>query len=319
MRHEAAHPPYPVRARAAVVGALCVAVLGLLIPYSDLKLQGTWIAACHLPIAVFVIQLVLVLGVNSALRLLAPRLTFTRADLAVIYAMMLVGSGIPSFGLTEYLLPTLAGMRYFATPENKWESTFFELVPDWLAPTDSKAVLSFFEGLHPGESIPWSAWVTPLCAWTGLALVLFAFMGCLSTVFRRQWVEREHLIFPLVQLPLDMLGDGGEGALAASVTVVALVDNEGIDDRGGSLDRRDAVADRLVLQPRAVVRRVVGDDGDGRHSIAVGVGQAQGQGVGPAAGQPAVVGGDSHAGRIDRVTAYEESAPKAACAETECL
>ena len=195
----------PVRARAVAIGVLCVAAIGLIVPYSDLKLQGTWIAACHLPIVVFVIQLVLVLAINSGLRLLLPGIMLRPADLAVIYAMMLVGSGIPSFGLTEYLLPTLAGMRYFATPENKWDSAFFSLVPDWLAPSDSRAVTGFLEGLHPGESIPWSAWVTPLLAWTGLALVLFLLMGCLSAVFRRQWVEREHLIFPLVQLPLDML------------------------------------------------------------------------------------------------------------------
>ena len=198
-----------VSARAVIIGLVCVCTLGLLIPYSDLKLQGTWIAACHLPIGVLVIQFLLIVVVNSALRLLVRKFALKAGELLAVYAMMLVGSGIPSFGLTEYLFPTLAGMRYFATVENKWEPTFFHLVPDWIAPTDTRAALDFFEGLHPGEPIPWDAWLTPILAWTALAAIMLFLMACVSAVFRRQWVENEHLIFPLVQLPLDMV-DGLE-------------------------------------------------------------------------------------------------------------
>ena len=205
--------PSGVTRRAVFVGAVCVAALGLLIPYSDLKLQGTWIACCHLPIGVFVIQLLLITAVNGTLGRLAPRFALRAGELIAIYIMMLVGSGIPSFGLTEYLFPTLAGVRYFASPENKWEETFFQHVPDWIAPTSSKAAADFFEGLHPGESVPWDAWLAPMIAWTALALILFFLMVCVGSIFRRQWIENEHLIFPLVQLPLDMVEGTGQGLL----------------------------------------------------------------------------------------------------------
>jgi hypothetical protein len=103
-----------------------VAGLGLLIPYSDLKLQGTWIAACHLPIGVFCVFFILIGVVNGFLRRFVARRALTVPELLFIYCMMIAGSGIPSFGLTEYLFPTLAGYRYYSSPENKWEDTFFK-------------------------------------------------------------------------------------------------------------------------------------------------------------------------------------------------
>lgn len=208
-------PPgsFGVTRRAVLLGALCALALGLLIPYSDLKLQGTWIAACHLPIAGFFIQFVLIGVFNAALRSALPRFSLKAGELITVYAMMLVASGIPSFGLTEYLFPTLAGPRYFGSPENKWETTFFGYIPDWLAPKDARAVTAFFEGLRPGEALPWRAWATPILAWTALALVLFFLMVCVTAIFRRQWIENEHLIFPLVQLPLDMVERMETGAL----------------------------------------------------------------------------------------------------------
>ena len=198
--------------RALIIGAVCVAGLGFLIPYSDLKLQGTWIAACHLPIGVFCFFFILVGLVNSFLRKAMPRKALAAPELLFIYCMMLAGSGVPSFGLTEYLFPTLVGYRYFASPENKWEDLFFKHIPDWLTPTNEKAVRDFYEGLPPGQPIPWGAWATPLLAWTILALAFFVIMACVTVIFRKQWVENEHLIFPLVQLPLDMM-DGADKSI----------------------------------------------------------------------------------------------------------
>jgi hypothetical protein len=198
--------------RALLLGALCTGLLAVAIPYSDNRLQGTWIACCHLPIGVFFLFLVLVGIGNALLKRLAPQRALSVRELMVVYTMMLVGSGIPSFQLTEYLFPTLAGVRYFARPENKWAETFFRYIPDWLAPTDEFAVRAFYEGLRPGERLPWRPWLIPTIAWTVLALLLFWTMICLTVALRRQWIENEHLIFPLVQLPLDMVEEDDSGS-----------------------------------------------------------------------------------------------------------
>jgi hypothetical protein len=205
LTNESDAPTERPTARAITIGILLTALLGLLIPYGDLKLQGSWISCCHLPIGVVVLFLLVVAVVNPALRVLSRARAFSRAEVVVIYCMMLCGAGIPSFGLTEYLFPTLAGVRYYASPENRWEAIFIKYVPDWLAPTDEAAVTAFFEGLHPGAHIPWGPWVPAIGAWTLLAAGFFLGFVSVSVLLRRQWIEDERLIFPLVQLPIQVL------------------------------------------------------------------------------------------------------------------
>ena len=193
--------------RSVLVGAVFVAVLGVVVPWGDLKIRGTWMSSCHLPIGAVVLFLLVVGLANPLLGLLRRRWRLSRAEVVVIYCMMLAGGGVPSFGLTEYLIPTLAGVRYYASAANRWEDTFFRYIPGWFGPTDEAVIRGFFEGLRPGASIPWRPWVGPLLVWTAFALVLFAGYFCLSVLLRRQWVEHEKLIFPLVQLPIQVLGE----------------------------------------------------------------------------------------------------------------
>ena len=47
---------------------------------------------------------------------------------------------------------------------------------------------------------PWLAWLTPLCYWLGLALVLCLFFYSLNELVFKQWQENEKLIFPIAQL-----------------------------------------------------------------------------------------------------------------------
>ncbi len=140
---------------------------------------------------------------------------FSQSELILIYAMMLVGTGIPSFGLTAYLVPTLTGANYFASPENKWRELFYKYTPKWMVPWDPSkgekqpVAVQFYEGLYYGEPIPWKAWVVPLLMWTLFAFLIFFMTLCLATILRRQWVEGEKLIFPLVQVPLEMTREDG--------------------------------------------------------------------------------------------------------------
>ena len=236
-----------------LIGLIGTAALGVITPWSDLYLRGTWVAACHLPIGAFVL-FVLWAGVgNVVMRTLSRRLGMSRREVLVSYLIMLVAAGIPSFGLTEYLIPTLAGAFYFNTPENGWQTLFFRhipqwfvpvdlraypvvapavrsdwvysiyaLLPRWLHPADPRIITQFYEAL-PGagrmgvsllHAIPWGAWVVPLVAWTGMAYILFFVLLCITVILRRQWVERERLAFPLVQIPLEIARtEPGDSAL----------------------------------------------------------------------------------------------------------
>ena len=245
-REEASHRTGGITRRAVLVGLVGTALLGVATPYSDLFLRGTWIACCHLPIGAFTLFLLVLVVPRLALRALARPLRLSGREVLVSYCLMLVGAGIPSFGLTEYLIPTLAGAFYFDSPENNWRLLFFRHIPQWLVPVDMRAfpevagnlstgwvyglyrllpawlqpadpalIRTFYEGLPQAEhlglralvaAIPWGAWVVPLVAWTVMAYVVFWVVICLSVIMRRQWVERERLTYPLVQLPLEMVG-----------------------------------------------------------------------------------------------------------------
>ncbi len=213
--------------RALVIGIIAVLIIGLATPYSDLVQRGTWVGLTAFPInALFV--LVVLAAVNALIRrvggfVLEPAggragsgtnpPTRTRglapAEMLVVYAMALVAGGIPSFGLTGLLIPYIAGPFYFARPENKYEQVLHPLLPQWMHPRSDYAIAKLYEGLREGQPIPWLDWLGPLAAWTLLAFIMYAAFFCLTTLLRKRWVDDEKLVFPLLQLPIELVRVGG--------------------------------------------------------------------------------------------------------------
>ncbi|NPV48658.1 MAG: hypothetical protein HPY69_17085 [Armatimonadetes bacterium] len=188
--------------RAVTIGLLAVALIALGTPYCDLVVQGTWVGLTAFPISALFLLLVLVSVVNVVPRRVG--LALSRGELIVIYCMMLVAAGIPSFGLTGLLIPYLAGPFYFATPENKWEQSLWPQLPAWLHPPPGRATTGLYEGLRPGAPLPWGEWVLPLAVWSLLALLVYGVFLALCALLRKRWVDDEKLVFPLVQLPVEL-------------------------------------------------------------------------------------------------------------------
>lgn len=204
--------------RALALGLLCVVALSGLISYSDLGVSIGWMGGSHLPAGAVGLFLILLL-LNS---FLPRRWRFRPAEWMVVYGMMLVGAILPSFGLSAQLIPCLIGLNYFTTPENHWASLFYPHLRRWLVPFDpavrqpQEVARDFYEGLHYGEPIPWEAWLLPLASWTVFAFLLFGLLLCLAVILRRQWIDHEKLAFPLVQLPLELVGQGRQPGGQAS-------------------------------------------------------------------------------------------------------
>jgi hypothetical protein len=195
-------PPASTTLRAWLIGLAAVVVLGVVTPYSDLVMRGTWIGLTALPISGLFVLLLLVLVVNALLRGLGRGLA--AGEMLFVYTMVLVAAGIPSFGLTALLVPYLAGPFYFASPENRYEQVLHPHLPTWWHPRSDAAITALYEGVRGSQAIPWGEWVTPLAAWSVLVLAVYAVFFCLSTLLRRRWVDDEKLVFPLVQLPVEM-------------------------------------------------------------------------------------------------------------------
>ena len=157
---------------------------------------------------------ILVLSLGNFLSTLWRRsAALNRRELLVVYVMMIVASAIPEMGLAEELLPIIAGAFYYATPENQWAELFHPYIKDWLVVRDSEAIQQFFEGAPKGQPLPWGAWREPLMYWLPFLIVLSFVMICLMVMVRRQWMERERLIYPLVQTPLEMVQEDPKGGI----------------------------------------------------------------------------------------------------------
>jgi len=197
--------------RSLIIGTVCVLLIAIATPYTDLVVQGTWLGLTSFPISAFFVLIVLAGALNVVARALGAGLT--TAELLVIYSMALVAAGIPSFGLTGLLIPYMAGPFYFASEENRWADTLWPLLPEWLHPPPGPTVQALYEGLRPGAAIPWGDWVVPLLAWTVLAVGVYAVLFCLTALLRRRWVDDEKLVFPLIQLPVEVAGYESERSL----------------------------------------------------------------------------------------------------------
>ena len=195
-----------VTVRAVCVGGLISLGIGLGLPYANMIIKGGLLGHnFNTPAAVFTF-FVFVGGINVALGWARRTWELDPAELATVYIMALLATAIPTVGFSENLLPVIAGFTYYATPENKWEA-FHPHLPSWLVPQDAETVRGFYEGLEPGAPVPWEAWLEPLFYWCILILAIYWVSVCTMVIMRRQWMEREKLLYPLIQVPLDMLRD----------------------------------------------------------------------------------------------------------------
>jgi hypothetical protein len=195
--------------RSALLGLVLAGGLCALTPYNDYVIGNTYIAGNHFPVGAAAVLLALTL-LNLLLRRARSRALLSAQEIAVVYIVVMVTSGIPSTGLLRYLLPLLTIPYYFATPGNRWEQTLWGHLPQWLGVSDPVSSSWFWEGMPSGQSVPWGSWWLPLSRWSLLIAALWLLMLSLAALVRKQWADRERLAFPLVQFPLEVLRPSDE-------------------------------------------------------------------------------------------------------------
>lgn len=201
--------------RSALIGLGGVTLLSAITPYNDYHLHQTYLYGNHFPVGCLFLFIVIVLVVNTLLRLLRPASALAQIELLTIWAMFITGSGFASSGLMRYLGPIPVAPYYFANETNRW-AEWARAIPHWMVPsTDGQGpvVKWFFEGVPPGASIPWQPWVGVSFVWGLLFLLVAGFSVFACALARKQWVDRERLVFPLVFIPIEMSRDPQQGAV----------------------------------------------------------------------------------------------------------
>ena len=191
--------------RSLCVGSGMVLMVAMGAFYSPWIVGAAEITWSYFPVAVGTPFMLLILVNALGKRLLGRYLQ--PAELLIVLTMGLVTASIPLW-IVGYLLAILSAPFYAATPENDRANLVHPYLSAWAVPAnDGDAMRWFYEGVPAGESIPWAVWLGPLGWWVSLILTVYFVCFCLVTILRRQWVEREKLTFPLMELPRGLVDE----------------------------------------------------------------------------------------------------------------
>ncbi len=214
--------------RAFILGIVLCAVSALAAPYWTLYLQTSRLYAdYHTAGATFFLFVLLIIcnyfvgglladAFRELGRFLPPlkavgrllrRVVLKAHELMAVGAMMLVGGSILSSGLIAYFIPSISSVYYRANSSNHWND-LWQYLPSWASPLDPNgghfAIKKFWEGLPAGEPIPWGPWYRPLALWGIMLMAFFLLLMAIMVIMRKQWVDYEHLSFPIAQVPAEL-------------------------------------------------------------------------------------------------------------------
>ena len=196
-----------VSVRAMLIGLVITALIDLWIHYAELVLGGTRghtaLANTSIPVGAFNALFALV-AINLLLTRLSPKLRLSPAELLTIYIMTAVSTVLSSSGGMHFLIPTITAAYYFAD-KSGWTGLFMEHVPKWIAQSDPEALNDFYKG---NATLHLHQWATQMAVWCGFLIVFTTATLCMVYILRKQWIEREHLPFPTVMLPLELVKEG---------------------------------------------------------------------------------------------------------------
>lgn len=204
----------------AIALVLCV-LIGLAGPYWCFLLGSSrMFVDYHAGGQVFTLVVLLALF-NAALACVWRRFRLLGRELRLITAMTLCSGAVCTAGLVAYLIPGMTGAFYYATAANKMEKTLWPLLNRRLFPLDGDggivAIEKFWSGIPKAEPIPWGPWVGPLILWGIFLIALFACMMALMALMRKQWMDHEHLSFPIAQVPAELCRAAEQPGSASSI------------------------------------------------------------------------------------------------------
>ncbi|MBI3922663.1 MAG: hypothetical protein HY318_14675 [Armatimonadetes bacterium] len=198
----------PLRLRALVLGLVVIVPNCYWIAMSEI----IWYKDFPTCLSLFVnsvFTLALVVAFNRLLAFFSPRLSLNRFELLVIYSMTCAASSLASLDMIPWIFAVAAPAFRIDPVNDRWDPTLLHLLPRWLVVTKMHVLKMFYEG-HTSFYRPeyLRAWAIPLAAWFAFVLLLLATMLCLTSLFSQRWIHHEKLSFPILEIPLAMVGEG---------------------------------------------------------------------------------------------------------------
>jgi len=202
-----------IRWRAIILGAVLALLICIITPFNNAYRQGTPLGGGHFPLAPFYFLLWMMMFAALVRWVFKVRNLITGKELLVMWALMVLLSGIAWTGLARTFFINLTAPYHFATVENRWEEVLHPLMPASWYPQGREAVSDFYNGLAGGremswvtviQKIPWEAWLGPLLGWAGFVLLCYFVMICIVSLLSKQGIQNERMNFPLLRVPILM-------------------------------------------------------------------------------------------------------------------
>ena len=194
-------------ARALCIGLVLAFVVAFTGTWLSMLVQGSNTGGGFFtnPLSHFVFFLIV--GVfNVAVGAVNRSWALGRGELVTVFILMMLGN--QSIKIAFYWAPLLSGPYYHASAENNWAQQIHPFLLDWILPNDGESIRAFYEGgsVHDEPGL-WKVWIRPFVFWFPMLLAIHASMLCLMVILRRQWAERERLLYPLIQVAGSMIQD----------------------------------------------------------------------------------------------------------------
>ncbi|MBC8064010.1 MAG: hypothetical protein H7Y17_04215 [Chlorobia bacterium] len=196
----------PVRFRAIIAGCL------LCVPVCYVS-PNQWASVIFSLMVPPVSALFFMVALNVVLRKINPKIAFNQTDLLIIFGITAIASAVSA----EWIAVT--NMAIWSYPMRQTDGTVRDVltkhIPDWLVFKDEKLVSDFRGGGHGMQyaisKIP--MFLPKWLAWGALYFSICFATLCINSLMRGAWNERERLAFPLIQLPVALAENGGNGPI----------------------------------------------------------------------------------------------------------
>jgi hypothetical protein len=120
-----------------------------------------------------------------------------------LYLFIAVAATVPSTASMTFLFAQITTAQYLQ--DKPGNEPLIGALPTWYAPAAGAPIRRFFEGARDGQ-VPWEVWLGPLVGWAVFLMALLVTLYALLALLRRSWMEDERLAYPIVQLPVQLVG-----------------------------------------------------------------------------------------------------------------
>lgn len=149
--------------------------------------------------------LLILTGINFALKKYIPKWAFAQNELMTIYIMLSIATALSGYDMMQCLVSLIGTPVWYATPENEWQELFIQHLPNWLVIKDKDVLEGYFEGETSFYNLQYlKGWAPSIISWMSFVIVLIFVMLCINIIVRKQWIDNEKLAYPIVRLPFEM-------------------------------------------------------------------------------------------------------------------